>query len=305
MQIRTDSIHKDRRRENGRDFGFFDYTKPGKGVSKEDVNKKGIALYFDILLRRFWKLIPLNLMYIIASVPAIIIGWFISTFLVSWAAAQTGIELREASSALSLLGIFMTIVLLHICGSGPATAALTYVLRKYANDTHAWVWTDFKDSFKNNFKQGIALYLINTLVLFLLMFSFLFYSYAQKTSVFYVLRAMIIARAALFYMMQMYVYQMVTGVELKLKYIYKNAFLLTILSLPKNIIAAIISGGILYAVFSITMRVPLIGIILIGLLLYPLITFTQIFMTNNTVKKYMLPPTDEPQKEDIDSDFED
>lgn len=47
-------------------FGFFDYTKPGKGVNKEDVNKKGISLYFDILLRRFRKLIPLNLMYIIA-----------------------------------------------------------------------------------------------------------------------------------------------------------------------------------------------------------------------------------------------
>ena len=96
---------------------------------------------------------------------------------------------------------------------------------------------------------------------------------------------MIIVMAALFYIMQMYVYQMVTGFELKLKYIYKNAFLLTILSLPKNIIAAIVSGGILYVVFSVTKRVPLVGIILIGLLLYPLITFTQIFMTNNTVKK--------------------
>lgn len=291
-------------------FGFFDYTKPGKGVSKEDVNKKGIALYFDILLRRFWKLITLSMIYIIASIPAIIIGWFISTFLASWAAAQAGINIEEAATALNLLGIMLTIVFLHICGSGPATAALTYVLRKYANDTHAWVWTDFKDSFKNNFKQGIALYLINTMVLFLLIFSFLFYSYAQITPVFYVLRAMIIVMAALFYMMQMYVYQMIASFELNLKYIYKNAFLLTLVSLPKNILTAIVSGGIIYAVFSVTMRVPLIGILLIGLLLYPLITYTQIFMTNNTVKKYMLQPlsnqnSDEPKNEDFDSDFED
>ncbi len=291
-------------------FGFFDYTKPGKGVSKEDVNKKGVALYFDIFLRRFWKLIPLNLMYIIASVPAIIIGWFISTFLVSWAAAQAGINIAEAATALNLLGIFLTIVLLHICGSGPATAALTYVLRKYANDTHAWVWTDFKDSFKQNFKQGIALYLINTIVFSLLIFSFLFYSYAQETPVFYVLRTMIIVMAVLFYMMQMYVYQMLSGFELSLKYVYKNALLLTLVSLPKNILTAIVGGGIIYAVFSLTMRVPLIGILLIGLLLYSLITFTQIFMTNNTVKKYMLQPStnqnsEEPQKDDFDSDFED
>ena len=103
----------------------------------------------------------------------------------------------------------------------------------------------------------------------------------------------------------MYVYQMMTGFELKLKYIYKNAFLLTILALPKNIFAVIVSGGIIFAVFSVTMRIPLIGIILIGLLLYPLITFTRVFMTNNTVKKYMLQPTDNPQNENFDYDFED
>lgn len=289
-------------------FGFFDYTKPGKGVSKEDIKKQGIDLYFDILLRRFWKFVSLSLLYIVSSIPAIIIGWFISTFLLSCAASLARINIGEAASVLNLLGFFLTIVFLHICGSGPATAAFTYVLRKYANDTHAWVWTDFKDSFKNNFKQGIASYLINTIVFSLLIFSFLFYSYAQNTPVFSVLRIIIIVIAALFYMMQMYVYQMISGFELSLKYIYKNAFLLTILALPKNILTAIVSGAIIYAVFSLTLSVPVAGLLIIGLIIYPLISFTQIFMTNNTVKKYMEQPSinqNADKFEEFDSDFED
>ena len=36
-------------------FGFFDYTKPGKGVSKEDVDKKGLSLYFENYFLRLMK----------------------------------------------------------------------------------------------------------------------------------------------------------------------------------------------------------------------------------------------------------
>ena len=48
---------------------FNSYTKPGKGVSKEDVQKSGIPLYFDIFLRRFWKFISINLVYCILCLP--------------------------------------------------------------------------------------------------------------------------------------------------------------------------------------------------------------------------------------------
>lgn len=153
-------------------LGFFDYTKPGKGVNKGDVNKKGISLYFDILLRKFWKLIPLNLIYIIASIPAIFIGWFISSFLLYWAVTQAVVYTGEVSTTLSLLCVFATIIFLHIYENVSGTAALTYVLGKYVNDAHAWVWSDFKAGFKNNFKQGISSYIINVAVFSLLIIAF-------------------------------------------------------------------------------------------------------------------------------------
>ena len=289
-------------------FGFFDYTKPGKGVSKDAPKKKGVALYFHILLKRFWKFITLNLIYLIASIPAILISWFISTYFVTWLAVQAQINIGEAVTTLNLLSVLVTIVFLHMWGSGPATAALTYVLRKYANDTHAWVWSDFKDSFKSNFKQGIIVYLINTAVFSLLFLAFLFYSYMQSATVFLALRSVVLVMLALFYMMQTYVYQMIAGFELKLKYVYRNAFLLTTIALPKNILTGVVVGAIIYAIFSLSLRMPLAGILVIGLLMYTLLSFTQIFMTNNTVKKHMLQSSanqDTDKAEDFDSDFED
>ncbi|MBQ2285483.1 MAG: DUF624 domain-containing protein [Clostridia bacterium] len=271
-------------------FGFFDYTKPGKGVSKDDVAKTGVSLYFDILGRRFWKLILLNLFYIIASIPAIIITWFISTYFVTWTASIAGLNIEENASALLLLGIVLSVIIFQGCGSGPATAAMNYVLRKYVNDTHSWVWADFVDNIKSNFRQGICVYVINTLVLCISTFGFVFYTYSVGGYLGVFFRTIVTLIIAVFLMMQMYTYQLMAGFELKVKDIYKNALLLTLIKLPQNILYAAVVAAIMYAVYSLSLSVPLAGILVVALLLFTLVSFTQIFMTNNIIKKYVLNP---------------
>ena len=272
-------------------FGFFDYTTPGKGVSKEDVQKKGLSFYFDIFLRRFWKIVTLNLIYILFSVPAIIIAWFMSTYAVLWLATISGIDLtQEMVNGLSLLGSFVTVIFLLLTGSGPATAGMTYVLRKYVNDTHSWVWSDFIDNFKSNFRQGLAVYVINVLVSALCAVSVAFYSYAMQGVMAVALRTIMLLFAAMFVMCQMYTYQLMVSFELKIKDIYKNSFILLMAKLPWNILAAAVTVFLIYAVSSISMSVPVAGLAIVGTLFYTVITFTQIFMTNNVIKKYVLEP---------------
>lgn len=271
-------------------FGFFDYTKPGKGISKDEPPKMGVALYFDILLRRFWKLISLNLLYLIASVPAIVIAWFISTYFVTWTATLAGIDITQTATTWSMLSVFMTIIFLQVCGSGPATAAMNYVLRKYVNDTHSWVWSDFIDNIKSNFKQGMGAYVVNVLAGFLLMFGFVFYTYIMQNSVAYIFKFIIIIITIIFVMMQMYTYQMMAGFKLRFKHIYKNAFLLTAIKLPWNILSLAVIIAMMYAVYYLAVSIPIAGILVFGLLFFTLINFTQIFMTNNIVKKYILEP---------------
>jgi len=53
---------------------MFDYNKAGPGVDKNTPKKKGIALFFSILSEKFWKLIPLSLLYWVCSLPVVTIG---------------------------------------------------------------------------------------------------------------------------------------------------------------------------------------------------------------------------------------
>ena len=101
---------------------FNSYTKPGKGVSKEDVQKSGIPLYFDIFLRRFWKFISINLIYIIASIPAIIISFFIANYFIGVILSVAGLaENEEFLRMVPLLAVLFSVVILHATGSGPAS----------------------------------------------------------------------------------------------------------------------------------------------------------------------------------------
>ncbi len=267
---------------------FNSYTKPGKGVSKEDVQKSGISLYFDIFLRRFWKFISINLLYVIASIPAIIISFFIAIYYILSVIPYMSKVSEEYINMVPLLLIFFTVVIFQATGSGPASAAHTFVIRKYVKDTHAWIWSDFVSSFKQNFWQGMAVYIINVLVFFMLAFGYLFYKNLVPGTISIVLSTLILIITVIFSVMQKYVYVLLSAFQLKVKHIYKNAFILTIVGLKWNIFSSIIIGAMLFGMAYLCNYVIGLGVILC--FYYTLVNFTQTFITNNVVKKYVEEP---------------
>lgn len=52
---------------------FGNYSKPGKGVNKRDPNQPRIQVFFDILPRKVWSLIKLNILYLLTSIPFFIV----------------------------------------------------------------------------------------------------------------------------------------------------------------------------------------------------------------------------------------
>ena len=50
-------------------FGLFNYSKPGKGVRKDAPEYNGFIRFFVLYFRRIWKLIPLNLIYFVITLP--------------------------------------------------------------------------------------------------------------------------------------------------------------------------------------------------------------------------------------------
>ncbi|MBQ8764972.1 MAG: DUF624 domain-containing protein [Clostridia bacterium] len=280
---------------------FNSYTKPGKGVSKEDVQKSGIPLYFDIFLRRFWKFISINLLYIAASIPAIIISFFIANYFIGIILSVTGLaEYEEFLRIIPLLAILFSVVILQATGSGPASVGHTEVVRKYVKDTHAWIWSDFIGSFKQNFKQGIAVYVINVVVFFMIAFGYLFYRYFMSGTISAVLSTLILVLGVIFCIMQKYVYVLVSGFQLKIKHVYKNAFILAIVGLKWNIFSAVIIGAMLYGMAYLYISMTGVAFAVILCFYFTLVNFTQTFITNNVVKKYLEEPALE--KENIEEE---
>ena len=114
--------------------------------------------------------------------------------------------------------------------------------------------------------------------------SLYFYSYCMPQKYLSLaLRSVVVAVFLVFLMMHMYMYPIMAVFKLKIKDIYRNSLLL---------------------VFGI-------GILLFLFIGFALVGYTQMFMTNNIVKKYMLEPAlamenrDRKKHEDEESVFED
>lgn len=176
--------------------GFFNRLYYGNDkkpdLTKEQVTGSRFKLFFDVLGIRFWKLIQLNLLYLLFCIPIITIG--------------------------------------------PATAGMTYVLRNWARDDHAWLWSDFWDNFKSNFWQSLAVFGIDVLAAIVLFVNIRFYNtMGQTNQIFFMVKYLVLGVALIFAMMHIYIYPMMVTYKLRLRDIYKNAFIFTAAKLPHTL----------------------------------------------------------------------
>ncbi len=61
-------------------FGLFNYNKPGPGVDKGETNKNRFFFFFELYFRKFWKLLELNLLFLLCCIPIVTIGPAIAGF---------------------------------------------------------------------------------------------------------------------------------------------------------------------------------------------------------------------------------
>lgn len=53
---------------------FGNYDTPGKGIPKAPMEKKGLFKFFEIYGRRIWKLVQLNMLFVISCIPIVTFG---------------------------------------------------------------------------------------------------------------------------------------------------------------------------------------------------------------------------------------
>ncbi len=261
-------------------FGFFDFSKPGPGVPKDTPPKPRIVVFFEVFQRKFWNLIKANLMFLIFNIPAIIAMLFISQFF--WPTLIADDPFIDFSIRIIFGSVFMCIPVLTV---GPAQAGFTYILRNYAREEHAFLWWDFKDTAKANFKQSMIISLIDLVVTAIVCIDLNLYRQVEGHSLITTLGTTLLVIGIIVYvMMHLYIYPMLITFNLSIKQIYKNAFIFAIIKLFPNLLILILNVAIIMLAFYFN---ALIGFLVFFVILFSLTGLINNFYVNPTLKKYM------------------
>lgn len=230
----------------GKMMNNFYYGKSGKGdYRKEDLPGNRWQLFWEMLKVRLAGLCRLNLMDAISWLPALIVGFgaAISAYAAAMNYAQMEAAAEPALAALSLPeylnGLTLqTLMFLVPCIAltGPFTAGVAYVTRNWARDEHAFVWSDFKDAVKENWKQALSISVITGFMPLVVYVCWRFYGdMAQQNMLFMVPQVISVTLGLLWMCALLYFYPLMVTYKLRFRDLLRNGFLLTLGRLPMTV----------------------------------------------------------------------
>lgn len=275
-------------------FGLFDYTKEGPGVPKDEPPKFRLFVFFEILGRKFWNIIKVNLLFTLFNIPALIFFLFFSIYYLDLLIQVGILNIPTDDIILYLLGVIVPLLLIFVCFPlvtiGPAQAGMSYIMRNYSREEHAFIWSDFIEQAKKNFKQSMIVGLINCVVTILILIDIYIYVNIKNTSfLITAASAFIIMAFVLFVMMSMYIYPMMVTFKLTIKQLYKNAFLFAIMKFVPNLLILIICFLIVILPFFFY---PMVGYLLMIVITFGLISYITNFYVYPKLDKYMIQPAE-------------
>ncbi len=275
----------------------FYYGKAGQAdFTPEQLPANRVELFFSMLRVRFSAMIGINVLYLLFWIPAI--AW---TFINMQVMSGTP-ELNEAGeiigtiapSAEELLGYMSTYVLgmaLCVIPIAIGTVGVIYVLRNWARDQHSFVMSDFKDSIKSNWKQALAVGVINGLSLPVVYVGFRYYSLMAAQSTFWIIpRTFILILFALWWLSNMLIFPMMVTYEMKFSVLVRNSLMMAVARLPWTLLFGLVPVAVPFLLvwFNIPYAVPvlLVFYVLIGL---ALTLFIQVSYANSCFDRFLNP----------------
>lgn len=280
-------------------MSFFspDYETPGAGVPENEPQKPGPIRYFIVSGRKFWDMVVLNLLYFLFSLPAIAIYTLIGLLFLGNAGDAVGgalaaermtdIQILELKAAVHIvLSVGFGFLITALLGSGAPRAGLSFVLRNYSREEHAFLWSDFLENTKKNLGKGTVIFLIDVLFTFIICLDIASYGGAGT---FWGLIASYIALFIfiIYILMHPYIYMILVTFGLKLKAAYKNAFMLAAVKIFQNAGCLVLAVVMTLVILELANRWP----VLMFLLLMAVFSFPCLILDMNSfsvVKKYMI-----------------
>ncbi len=272
----------------------FNYAKPGPGVDKDAPKKKGIFLYFELFVRKFFKMIQVNMLYFLVSIPYIILMFLFVTGIfgryfgeqLTNIAKEAGIDDQSVGTMLLIFNAFVTMLIFSLWGSGPASAAYAYVTRCFTREEHAWILSDFFKNFKENFKHSMIILVLDFVILFLMFNAIVQYWNLYLSSnqfIWAILMYLCILAAIVYTFMHFYFYQIMVTFECKFKDLIKNALMLALGKAPMNLFLTVICFVLLMILFNFLH--PVFAVFLCFILFYSIVRYPIEFYSARTIQR--------------------
>lgn len=189
--------------------------------------------------------------------------------------------------------IIMSIFVIPV---GLASVGITNVARNLARDKHSFMLSDYFETIKKNFKQGLLVGIINTLIYVLLFFAIRFY-WGSKGTVAVIGLGICLSGLLTFIVMNFYIYTLMITFNFTLKQLYMNSFRFVFLCLKNNFFCLVsllfvyaLNIALLFLFSSFQIQVLLIEL-LIAFLTFPAFRHLIIqYATFPGIKKYIIDP---------------
>ena len=223
-------------------FDRFYYGKAGqRDYTEANMPKNRLSLFFLVLKDHFFDLVKVNLLQLIFWIPFIF--W---TYLNIAAMQSIDVENTDAAGLLGQLSGYLMMWLIGIIPcvaiTGPSSAGAAYIMRNWARDQHSFLWSDFKDAFKSNWKQALAVSVITSVIPLIVYTAISFYSELGKNSpILYVPMGIVLMLLLVFLCMLPLLYPLIVGYKLSLLNVFRNALLMASASLPWMILSRLIT----------------------------------------------------------------
>lgn len=266
-------------------FGLIgNYSKPGPGVSKDEIPKAAPLRFLEILWRKLSKLIQVNLIFMIPFAVCLLLMFVMFILPVSHFAFDT--NLIGVVDLWILYGVPAPLMLL-----GPFTSGIALITRNFAREEHAFIWSDYWDAVKANWKPALLNSIIVYVAYVALSFSIFFYSNQMATNWLFIIPfGLCCLLSILMLFAQYYVPVMIVTFDLKLRHIYRNAFIFAVLGLFRNLlITAVIAGIIIASLFApgVFIFVPFLLLIIF---IFAFVGYLTSFTTYPVLDKYLIQP---------------
>lgn len=231
----------------GKLMNNYYYGKSGKGdYKRDDLPKNRRQLFFEMLRIRLSGLVRLNLMTAVAFLPMVYVFIILSNTLfdhlltlseaiTAQAGSEQTLELVRNSPEMIYSILFSALVMLIPCIliTGPVQAGMAYVTRNWARDEHAFVWSDFKDAVKENWKQALGVSAITGVMPLVVLVCYQFYGSMATQSAFFVVPQMLTLMLGLVWMLALaFIYPMMVSYRMGFGTLLRNGLLLAVGRLP-------------------------------------------------------------------------